>query len=315
MQDQMQQGGLNIDEMCWMVSASRAGYYRRWKASRPREEETALRDRLQKLALAHPHYGYRRIGALFRREGWQVNHKRVLRLLRTDNLLCMRKKAFVPATTDSRHAWLVWPNLTRGMKTTGINQLWVADITYIRLKEEFVYLAVVLDAHSRCIVGWDIERHLGSILAIRALKMALTHRTPEPNMIHHSDRGFQYACMDYVRILQSCGIQISMSRVGNPYDNAKAESFMKTLKTEEVNGSDYRNFEHVCEAISDFLENVYNRKRLHSALDYLSPIEFEENLLLVGKNSTLLDVGEGGNCPLPPHPLPRVKSILDQICP
>jgi putative transposase len=311
----MQQGGLNIDEMCEMVSLNRGGYYRRWKISRPREEETALRDQLQKLSLAYPHYGYRRIDELLRRKGWHVNHKRLLRILRTDNLLCLRRKAFVPATTDSRHAWLVWPNLTRGMKTTGINQLWVSDITYIRLKEEFVYLAAVLDAHSRCVVGWGIERHLGSILAIRALKMALAHRTPEPGMIHHSDRGFQYACTDYVRILQGYGIQISMSRVGNPYDNAKAESFMKTLKTEEVNGSDYRDFDHVCEAISDFLENVYNRERLHSALDYLSPIEFEESLLSSGKNSTLLGVGEGVNCPLPPHPLSRVQSNTDQFCP
>jgi transposase InsO family protein len=311
----MKQGGLNIDEMCEMGAVSRGGYYRRWKASEPREEETALRDQLQKLALAHPYYGYRRICALLRREGWWVNHKRVLRMLRTDNLLCMRRKAFIPATTDSRHDWLVWPNLARGMKTTGINQLWVSDITYIRLKEEFVYLAVVLDAHSRCAVGWAIERYIGSVLAIQALNMALAHRTPEPGMIHHSDRGYQYACMDYVRILQSYGIQISMSRVGNPYDNAKAESFMKTLKTEEVNGSDYRNFDHVRESIGDFLEKVYNRKRLHSALDYLSPIEFEESLLAAEKNSTLLGVGEGVKCPLPPRPLSRVQSKLELFCP
>lgn len=299
-----------------MVAVSRGGYYRQWKASRPHEEETALRDRMQTLALAHRHYGYRRIGVLLRREGWLVNHKRVLRLLRTDNLLCLRRKSFIPATTDPRHAWLVWPNLTRGMKTTGINQLWVADITYIRLSEEFVFLAIILDAHSRYAVGWAIERHLGTILAIRALKMALARRKPEPGMIHHSDRGFQYACTDYVKILQDYGIQISMSRVGNPYDNAKAESFMKTLKTEEVNGRAYRNFDHVRESIGDFIEEVYNRQRLHSALSYLSPIEFEENLSWpTGKPSTLLGVGEGANCPLPPRPLSRIQSTLDLFCP
>lgn len=289
-----------------MGAVSRVGYYRRWRASKPREEETALRDRLQNLALAHRHYGYRRIGVLLRREGWEANHKRVLRILRADNLLCLRRRAFVPPTTDSRHSWQPWPNLARGMQTTGINQLWVADITYVRLNEEFVYLAVVLDAHSRCVVGWTLERHLGSILAIRAVKMALAARKPEPGMIHHSDRGFQYACPEYVRLLQDQGIQISMSRVGNPYDNAKAESFMKTLKQEEVNGRSYRDIDHVRRCIAEFLENVYNRRRLHSALGYQTPVEFEESLVnLGGKASTLLGVGKGVNCPLPPHPLPQ----------
>jgi putative transposase len=302
--------------MCWIAAVNRGGYYRRWKVSKPREEETALRDRLQKLALAHRNYGYRRIGVLLRREGWWANHKRVLRLMRTDNLLCLRRKAFKPPTTESRHSWHVWPNLARGMQTTGINQLWVADITYVRLIEEFVYLAVVLDAHSRRAIGWALERHLGAILAIRALKMALAHRTPEQGMIHHTDRGIQYACPDYVKILQNCGIQISMSRVGNPYDNAKAESFMKTLKAEEVNGSDYRNFDQVRVSIGDFLENVYNLRRLHSALSYQSPIEFEESLgKPSGKNSILLSVGEGVNCPLPPHPLPQNQCSVRLICP
>jgi putative transposase len=289
-----------------MAAVSRGGYYRRWKASKPREEETALRDCLQKLALAHRHYGYRRIGVLLRRKGWQANHKRLLRLLRTDNLLCLRRRAFIPQTTESKHAWHVWPNLARGMQTSGINQLWVADITYVRLNEEFVYLAVVLDAHSRCVVGWTIERHLGSILAIRALQMALANRTPEPGMIHHSDRGFQYACPDYVKILQSQGIQVSMSRVGNPYDNAKAESFMKTLKEEEVNGRAYRDFFQARESIGDFLENVYNRQRLHSALGYQSPMEYEQTLMKSGaEDSTWLSLGEGANKPLPPNPHPR----------
>lgn len=210
----------------------------------------------------------------------------------------------------------MWPNLARGMQTTGINQLWVADITYVRLIEEFVYLAVVLDAHSRRAIGWALERHLGAILAIRALRMALAHRTPEQGMIHHTDRGIQYACPDYVKILENCGIQISMSRVGNPYDNAKAESFMKTLKAEEVNGRDYRNFDQVRASIGDFLENVYNLRRLHSALGYQSPIEFEESLgKPSGKNSILLSVGEGVNSPLPPHPFPQNQCSVQLICP
>jgi putative transposase len=302
--------------MCWISGVNRGGYYRRWKTSEPREEETALRDRLQKLALAHRHYGYRRIGVLLRREGWRANHKRVLRLMRSDNLLCLRRKAYVPPTTESKHIWNVWPNLAYGIRTTGIDQLWVSDITYVRLNEEFVYLAVVLDAHSRCVVGWAMERHLGSILAIRALRMALDNRAPKPGMIHHSDRGIQYACPDYVKILQNGGIQISMSRAGNPYDNAKAESFMKTLKAEEVNGSDYRNFDRVQESIGDFLQNVYNRQRLHSALGYQSPMEFEEGLVeITGKDSTLLSVGKGVNSPLPPHPLPQNRCSVQLTCP
>jgi putative transposase len=291
--------------MCQLGEVSRAGYYRRWKATKPREEETELRDRLQKLALAHRHYGYRRIGVLLRREGWSANHKRVLRLLRADNLLCLRRRAFVPATTDSQHPWRVYPNLVRWIRTTGLNQLWVADITYVRLNEEFVYLSVVLDAHSRCVVGWAIERHLGTGLALRALRMALEARKPEPGMIHHSDRGIQYACVDYMGVLQQHGIQISMSRVGNPYDNAKAESFMKTLKQEEVNGRSYRDLDHLRQSIAEFLEKVYNRRRLHSALGYQSPMEYEETLMKSGaEDTTLPSVGEGVCCPFPPHPHP-----------
>jgi putative transposase len=283
--------------MCRLSEISRVGYYRQWKAHKPREEETALRDRMQELALINRHYGYRRIGALLRREGWQANNKRLLRLLRVDNLLCLRRKAFVPPTTDSKHTWHVWPNLTRGLQTTGINQIWVADITYVRLSEEFVYVAVVLDAHSRCVVGWAIERHLGAILAIRALKMALAWRPAEPGMIHHSDRGIQYACDDYVGLLQAHDIQISMSRVGNPYDNAKAESFMKTLKQEEVNGSRYHDLDELRKSIRIFLEEVYNSQRLHSALGYISPAEFEAKT--TAKTAKVGGMLGGGSCPLP----------------
>jgi transposase InsO family protein len=265
--------------MCALVEASRAGYYRHWRARAPAAEETGLRDRLQGLALAHRHYGYRRLGPLLRREGWAVNHKRVLRLLRGDHLLCLRKKAFVPATTDSRHGWKVWPNLARRLVPTTTNQLWVADITYIRLAESFVYLAVVLDAHSRRAVGWAMADHLRAELALAALRMALGSReVVAGGLIHHSDRGIQYACGAYMAVLERHAIQPSMSRAGCPYDNAMAESFMKTLKQEEVDGRAYRDLAHARASIGEFIEAVYNRQRLHSALDYLAPVAFEAQL-------------------------------------
>jgi transposase InsO family protein len=270
------QGEIGIERMCRLAVVSRAGYYRHWQASAPKREETGLRDAIQRLALANRHYGYRRVAALLGREGWLANHKRVLRLMQEDNLLCLRKAAFVPTTTDSRHGWRVVPNLARGMELSGLDQLWVADITYIHLAEEFGYLAIVLDAFSRKVVGWALETHLQAALAIAALEMALTQRRPTPGtLIHHSDRGVQYACGDYTAILKAHDIQASMSRVGNPYDNAKAESFMKTLKQEEVDGTAYRDVAEARARIGSFIETVYNRQRLHSALDYLSPEEYE----------------------------------------
>ena len=231
------------------------------------------------MALKHRHYGYRRVGALLRREGWQANHKRVLRLMREDNLLCLRRTPFGPITTNSRHHWCVVPNLTRGIVLTGLDQLWVADITYVHLAEEFGYLAVILDAFSRKVVGWALEAHLHAELAISALMMAIAARQPKRGtLIHHSDRGVQYACNEYAEILAVHNIQPSMSRVGNPYDNAKAESFMKTLKQEEINGSNYRKLSQARSAIGAFIEAVYNRQRLHSALAYRSPNEYEATL-------------------------------------
>jgi len=273
------QGSLSIERMCAVAGVSRATYYRHWHTTAPRTEETALRDVLQRLAVAQRHYGYRRLTELVRRDGWAVNHKRVLRLMRTDNLLCLRRRAFMPATTDSRHPWRVVPNLARGMELTGLDQLWVADITYVRLLEEFAFLAIVLDAFSRRVIGWALEVHLQASLALAALAMALAARRPRPGtLIHHSDRGVQYACADYTARLAEHEIQPSMSRVGSPYDNAKAESFMKTLKQEEVDGRAYRDAGDARRAIGSFIEDIYNRQRLHSALAYLTPTEFEATL-------------------------------------
>lgn len=292
------QGEPTIARMCSLAQLSRAGYYRNWAASAPRQEETAVRDMVQRVALAEKHYGYRRITIELRRAGIAVNHKRVLRVMREDNLLCLRRRAFVSATTDSVHGWRVVPNLTHGMELTGIDQLWVADITYIRMREEFAFLAVVLDAFSRRVVGWALETHLQASLAITALTMALAARRPASgSLIHHSDRGVQYACGDYTSILEAYDIRASMSRIGCPYDNAKAESFMKTLKQEEVDGRTYRDIDDARSAIGAFLENVYNRHRLHSALAYRPPVEFEANLPPITASAQRLLSAVPATCP------------------
>ncbi len=265
-----------VARLCRLMDVSRAAYYRHWAASAPLREETALRDVVQRLCLANRYYGYRRIGVLLRREGWIVNHKRLVRIMREDNLLCLRRPVFRPATTDARHGWRIWPNLARAVVPMEVNQLWVADITYVRLAEAFVYLAVILDAYSRKVIGWAMADHLRAELALAALEMALGTREVIPGgLIHHSDRGTQYACGDYIARLEAAGIQPSMSKAGCPYDNAMAESFMKTLKTEEVDAGEYQDLAHARAAIGGFIETVYNKQRLHSALAYLSPMEYE----------------------------------------
>jgi putative transposase len=279
MTSRMSQGcSTSIERLCRLAGVSRAGYYRFWRKSAPRQHDTMLRDKIQEVALANPHRGYRLVTwKLVNEEGLVVNHKRVLRLMRQDNLLCLRKRAFVPPTTDSNHGWPVVPNLAGDMLVSGLDQLWVADITYIRLQEEFAYLAVILDAFSRRVIGWAMEDHLKASLAIAALEMAIAARRPKPySLIHHSDRGTQYACSDYREVLAAYSITPSMSRIGNPYDNAKAERFMRTLKTEQVDGMLYRDRHEAKRAIGPFIENVYNSQRLHTALDYRSPIQFEE---------------------------------------
>lgn len=260
--------------MCRETGVSRAGFYRHWRKRGPTVEETELRDRLQQLALAQRTYGYRRITALLRREGRLANHKRVLRLLREDNLLALRKKRFV-STTDGRHSWRVWPNLARFTQPEGPNRQWVADITYLRLRGEFCYLAVILDVWSRRVVGWALASDLTAKLTVEALRAALSERRPQPGWIHHSDRGTQYASGEYVTLLEEHGAQISMSRPGNPYDNAFCESFIGKLKQEQWDGRRYQNLAEVRADLARMLEQVYNHERLHSALGYLSPAQFE----------------------------------------
>ncbi len=221
-----------------------------------------------------PGYGYRRVTKELHRRGWPINHKRVLRLMREESLLCQIKRRFVP-TTDSAHAFGTYPNLIKDTKLDALDQVWISDITYVRLPTSFCYLAAILDAYSRRCVGWHLSPFIDTRLTLSALEMALTTRQPEAGLIHHSDRGVQYASSEYVAQLEEAGALISMTSVGNPYENAKAESFFRTLKMEEVYIKDYRDFEEAQENIAEFIEEVYNQKRLHSSLGYLPPVEFE----------------------------------------
>jgi transposase InsO family protein len=268
---------LPVASLCVTLELSRATHYRHLPSPVPTDLDMELRDHIQRLALEWPQYGYRRITAELHRQGVEVNHKRVLRLMREDNLLCLRKRHFM-TTTDSRHSLTIYPNLVPELQLTSINQLWVADITYIRLAREFVYLAVILDAYSRRCIGWALEPYLEAQLAVEALRSALATRKIEPGLVHHSDRGVQYASSVYTDLLKEQGIRISMSRTGNPYDNAQAERFMRTLKYEEVYLFEYETMAEARARISHFLEEVYNQKRLHSAIGYLPPAEYEQLL-------------------------------------
>jgi putative transposase len=248
--------------MCGIAGLSRASFYRcRGPADQPARREVALRDAIQKIALERPSYGSRRITVELRHRGWEVNRKRVQRRMREDNLLCLRKRRFV-VTTDSQHDRAIYPNLAPSLILMGVDQLWLADITYIRLEEEFVYLAVILDAHSRRVIGWNLDRTLEDSLTLTALQMALQQRQVQPGLVHHSDRGMQYASGDYTKLLLEQKIRISMSRKGNPYDNAQCESFMKTLKYEEVYRTQYRDLVDARSRIREFIEEIYNAKRL-----------------------------------------------------
>ena len=266
---------LPLERLCELARVSRAGFYR-WRHAPPGfDHDLDLRDEIQRIALEFGYYGWPRITAELRRRGWGANHKRVYRIMREDNLLCLRKRKFAVVTTDSSHDRPIYPNLAGAMTLSGINQLWVADITYIRLELEFVYLAVVLDVFSRRVIGWSLDRTLEDELTLQALQMALERRSPAPGLVHHSDQGVQYASSGYTGLLKDRGIVISMSRKGNPYDNAFCESFMKTLKYDEVHRQEYRDLDEARECIEHFLERVYNQKRLHSALGYRPPAEFE----------------------------------------
>jgi len=287
----------------------------------PEGEEMLVRSAIQQVALEHRRrYGYRRVTRELKTKGLAVNHKRVLRMMRDDNLLALQRRQFV-VTTDSNHSLEVAVNLARRLDLHGINQLWVADITYIQLWREFIYLAVVLDAFSRKVVGWALSRSLSSRFTVLALEMAIAERRLPPGLVHHSDRGVQYACRAYVELLEKHHMLASMSRPGNPYDNALCESFMRTLKREEINARSYRDLEDLQSNIAVFIDEYYNQKRLHSALGYLSPRDFEQALenqqtpkaatlsCSFGKASTR-ELGMGTQTPSPsPDPNPLLPSI------
>jgi len=271
------QGRLSIEHMCQLVIVSRRGFYRSLRQREPAEEETEVRSLIQQIALEHRRrYGYRRITAELQRRGVQIGRKKVARMMRGDNLLAIQPKRFV-VTTNSKHKLEVYLNLASRMKLTGINQLWVADITYVRLRGEFVYLAVILDGFSRKVVGWALDHTMmSSRLTVAALERAVAERQPPAGLVHHSDRGLQYASPEYVAALEKYGMVASMSRPANPFDNASCESFIKTLKREEIYANRYRDLEHLRANIAEFIEQYYNRQRLHSALGYQTPVEFEQ---------------------------------------
>jgi len=272
---------LSIDQACSALDISRSSYYK-WKYNPKWEDnDTYLRKEIQCICLEFPFYGYRRVTKELERRSMQVNHKKVNKIMKEDGLICRRKKAFRPVTTDSNHNYNIYPNFIKNLEVTGLNHVWVADITYIRLPNGFVYLAAIIDIFSRKCIGWALSRNIDTLLTLDALEMAISKRKfiGLNNLIHHSDRGVQYASNDYVELLEKYGIRISMSRSGNPYDNAFAESFNKTIKVEEVYIKEYETFEDAYKNIKHFIELVYNIKRLHSGIGYITPEEFEREVL------------------------------------
>ncbi len=264
---------LPVRRACELVHVSRSWYY-----AKPRvraNNDADIQDEIEKIVLEFPGYGYRRVTPELRRRGWVVNHKRVLRIMREGELLC-RLRRRTKRTTDSKHGLAVYPNLLKGLDITGLNQAWVADITYIRLPREFVFLAMILDAYSRKVIGWELSRSLETSLAMGALERALKSRTVGPGLIHHSDQGVQYASHNYVARAEGAGLTLSMSRRGCPRDNPQAESFFRTLKVEQVYLTEYVDIDDARRQIRRFIDDVYNRKRLHSSLGYIPPVEFEE---------------------------------------
>jgi len=272
---------LSISKSCSTLGVSRSGYYK-WKNKKPTMiDDIALRKEIEGIILEFPFYGYRRVTKELYRRGIRINHKKILKIMKEENLLCRRKKLFKPVTTQSNHDFNIYPNLIKELEVTGLNQVWVADITYIRLPNEFIYLAGMIDIFSRKCIGWALSSDIDTILTLNALEMAISKRRffGLNNLIHHSDRGAQYASNDYIELLKKYGIKISMSRSGNPYDNAYMESFNKTLKVEEVYINEYKTFEDAYKNIKHFIELVYNKKRIHSGIGYITPEEFEMEVL------------------------------------
>ena len=269
------------------MQLSKSSYYYK---PRQKPSEAELKARIEDLCLQYPKYGYRRITKQLHREGTIVNHKRVARIMRENGWSCRPAKKKWVRTTDSKHGYRVYPNLVKDLKVDDINQVWVADITYIHILVCFIYLAVIMDVFSRKVIGYALSRKIDTQLTLQALRMAINTRNPKPGCIHHSDRGVQYASTDYIKELNFFGFQISMSRKGNPYDNAYAESLIKTLKSEEVHMWEYHTIEDVQRRIPYFIEEVYNHKRLHSALGYRPPCEYEMLMLNEDPNQTTLTI-------------------------